>query len=248
LDEDDIDEVLAAVNPKKLTKTTSKVIKSTVAKFGQKTASEASINITFDVGTPKVAKFLKEFAGERMEDMVNATTISKLRDTMSAGVAAGESTKDIAARVREVFEDSTDSRAETIARTEIARASNFGSIEGMAQAGIEKKEWLATQDENTRDTHSEMDGQIVGIDDDFESPAGGTAAYPGDFGDPAEDVNCRCTVLSVIDKSARTTRWRGIEAERAPFDRAMRRALRQGFTDQQADVLSALEEVSGESV
>jgi SPP1 gp7 family putative phage head morphogenesis protein len=248
IDDDDIDELVDAVAPEKLSKRTSKIVKSAVEKFGQDRINEVSQGVDFNVRSPKVERFLENFAGNRIK-RINETTTDQLRETLRAGVAAGESTRDIAARIREVFEDATDSRATTIARSEIGRASNFGSTEGMKQAGIEQKEWLATQDDVVRDTHSEMDGQRVGIDEEFESPAGGRAEYPGDFGEPEEDINCRCTVLSVFDeRSARQAMWKSVESERAPFDRQMRRALRQGFADQLSAVLSELKRISGDSI
>lgn len=44
---------------------------------------------------------------------------------------------------------------------------------------------------DTRETHRALDGKIREVDEPFES-GGMKAMYPGDFGDPAEDCNCRC--------------------------------------------------------
>jgi hypothetical protein len=49
-------------------------------------------------------------------------------------------------------------------------------------------------DGNTRPTHRHLDGQIREMDEPFEMD-GKSAMYPGDFGDPAEDCNCRCVTL-----------------------------------------------------
>lgn len=43
--------------------------------------------------------------------------------------------------------------------------------------------------------HRELDGQIREVDEPFEA-YGKKAMYPGDFGDPAEDCNCRCVSLT----------------------------------------------------
>ena len=58
------------------------------------------------------------------------------------------------------------------------------------------KQWDATLDGDTRPTHRALDGQIRETDKPFESSSGRTARYPGDFGDPAEDCNCRCVALT----------------------------------------------------
>lgn len=57
------------------------------------------------------------------------------------------------------------------------------------------KQWDSTLDSRTRPTHRALDGEIVGVDEEFVSPAGGTALYPGGFSDPKEDCRCRCVLL-----------------------------------------------------
>ncbi len=56
------------------------------------------------------------------------------------------------------------------------------------------KQWDASLDDVTRDTHRQLDGKIVEMDEYFVS---GTkkALHPGQFGDPAEDCNYRCRSL-----------------------------------------------------
>ena len=58
------------------------------------------------------------------------------------------------------------------------------------------KQWDAMHDSDIRPTHRELDGQIRETDEDFESSSGRKAKFPGDFGDPAEDCNCRCVALT----------------------------------------------------
>ena len=57
------------------------------------------------------------------------------------------------------------------------------------------KQWDATLDSVTRPTHQQLDGQIRETDEYFEV-GGKKAQYPGAFGDPAEDCNCRCVALT----------------------------------------------------
>ncbi len=102
--------------------------------------------------------------------------------------------------MRDVFEDAQGYRSTLIARTETTRAAGWGNVTAFKEGGAEAKEWVATRDNRTRDDHDEMDGQVVGIDEPFETPGGEDGDHPGDFDDPAEDCNCRCTV-SVADKS-----------------------------------------------
>lgn len=90
-------------------------------------------------------------------------------------------------------------RASAIARTETMRAYASGSMEIYRSAGVTEKEWLATQDDHTRDSHSEADGQVVGIDEPF-NVGGVEMMQPGDpNAPPDETINCRCTVLPVVE-------------------------------------------------
>ena len=61
------------------------------------------------------------------------------------------------------------------------------------------KQWDSTLDRKTRPTHRELDGQIIGVNDYFHSSGGGKSLYPGGFGDPKEDCNCRCCLVQVAE-------------------------------------------------
>jgi hypothetical protein len=101
------------------------------------------------------------------------------------------------------------SRAKTIARTEghrIQQSSTYDAQKAAKKKGADVvKQWDSTLDGATRDTHRLLDGQIREIDEPFEE-GGKKAMYPGDFGDPAEDCNCRCASLT-------RARWGLDEAE-----------------------------------
>lgn len=56
------------------------------------------------------------------------------------------------------------------------------------------KQWDASLDSKTRDTHRQLDGQIRELDEEFEVE-GKKAMMPGGFGEPEEDINCRCALL-----------------------------------------------------
>jgi uncharacterized protein with gpF-like domain len=65
-------------------------------------------------------------------------------------------------------------------------------------AGVERIEWLAAGDAATRDTHADLDGQIVERGMSFRSDV--TLRWPHDPHAPAaEVVNCRCDFLPVLD-------------------------------------------------
>ena len=94
-------------------------------------------------------------------------------------------------------------RTFNIARTEGHRIQQEATYNLQARA-IKKgakifKQWDSTLDRKTRPTHRELDGQIIGVNDYFHSSGGGKALYPGGFGDPKEDCNCRCCLVQVAE-------------------------------------------------
>jgi hypothetical protein len=60
-----------------------------------------------------------------------------------------------------------------------------------------QKEWMATLDSHTRDSHADVDGERVDVNSKFSNGL----MYPGEAGGaPAEVYNCRCTMVSDIKK------------------------------------------------
>lgn len=117
---------------------------------------------------------------------------------ISRGIASGLMYNEIARNI-EFFTNAPLSRAKTIVRTEAHRIQE-ASTEDARQLAKSKgadvvKQWDATLDGDTRPTHRELDGQIRELDEYFEAN-GKKAKYPGEFGDPAEDCNCRCAALT----------------------------------------------------
>ena len=56
------------------------------------------------------------------------------------------------------------------------------------------KNWVATEDDRTRETHAAADGQTVKLDADFEV-GDAELEFPSDpNGPPEEVINCRCAV------------------------------------------------------
>jgi uncharacterized protein with gpF-like domain len=90
-------------------------------------------------------------------------------------------------------------RARSIVITEAHRiqeeSSQNAREEAKKQGANIVKQWDATLDHRTRDTHRRLDGQIREVDEPFEID-GKTAMYPGGFGRAEEDCNCRCVALT----------------------------------------------------
>ena len=129
---------------------------------------------------------------------INMTTMDAIRKALAEGFAEGESIQQLTKRIEGYFEGNAKARATMVARTETIAASNAGAVDRYAKEGIKQKEWFAAMDERTRDTHLAANGQIVGINENFKVGADYMPG-PGQGSDPSENVNCRCSVLPVIE-------------------------------------------------
>ena len=126
--------------------------------------------------------------------------IAKLKKTISSeitrGIASSRPYAEIARNLGNAAEIPKN-RAKLITRTEghrVQSASNYNAcVDAKAKGADVVKQWSAALDARTRPSHRSLDGQIVEVDEPF-SLGNKTAMFPGDFGDPAEDCNCRCRV------------------------------------------------------
>ncbi len=130
--------------------------------------------------------------------VISEETAKLLSEQLAEGYSQGESIDDISRRVKKLFDGMETYRAERIARTEIIATSNQSSLSTYEEYGVHKKEWLAALDERTRESHLQANGQVVGIDEDFKV-GNDMMPAPGQGSDPAEVINCRCTILPVVD-------------------------------------------------
>lgn len=146
------------------------------------------------------------------ENMLRGATArwhsQKLVSAITQGILQGESVQDVSKRIMAVSKMDS-AAAERAARTALTCAENKGrqhSYERAREKGIDgQKEWIATLDGRTRDSHREMDGVRVGISEKF--PNG--LEEPGDpSGYPEEVWNCRCTMALVASASdSALERW-----------------------------------------
>jgi len=147
----------------------------------------------------EAVKLKLEADGQVFFNLVNQTTGRRLSDVLADAAESGDSIDQIARSIREVF-GVRRKQAVTIARTEMAGATQAAQIEGYAQSGVvERVEWGTSLDDAVRDSH-QIDGQIVAVGTPFTLADGVTARAPGDPALPAEDrINCRCFVTALPD-------------------------------------------------
>lgn len=140
----------------------------------------------FDLDTPKIKNFIPERAKYFAESISNTTT-NKLLNSIQEGIDNAETLEEISERVAGIYDIAVGSRTQTIARTEVAAASNFGSVEAYSQAGIEKHQWVVVNPIDEPCLGNE--GQIVKIGEDFNDGSSQAPIHP----------NCQCTTIPVFE-------------------------------------------------
>ena len=125
----------------------------------------------------------------------------QLREHLAQSLIQGEAYGTAARRIKERM-DIGATNVLRIAHTEMHRTRQQAKLDSMeegAKAGVVvKKMWVATVDDRTRDSHQELDGVTIGINEDFEGEEGSGPA-PGMMGSAEEDINCRCTMIEVVE-------------------------------------------------
>lgn len=144
----------------------------------------------------KISQGLYQRMGEDTEHLKKS-----IKAELSRGISNGSSWNAVAGKIAGGMNSPFDKaykRTLGIARTEGHRVRQQATYQCQQRAKAKGadvvKQWDSTLDGVTRPTHRELDGQVREIDEPFEV-AGMEAMYPGAFGNPAEDCNCRCCLL-----------------------------------------------------
>lgn len=130
---------------------------------------------------------------------ISSTHTDRIMSAITAGVEEKLTVDQIARRIADTFVDplAMRAKAETIARTETLTAASIGQAAALNNAkevipGL-KKGWIDAGDDRVRDSHAEVSGEVVDVDDTFSNGL----RWPRDTNadDPGEVINCRCTVV-----------------------------------------------------
>ena len=129
------------------------------------------------------------------------TTRSQIVRQVVVGQAEGLGVDQIATNIARNVSGIAKMRGALIARTETHGAANHGADASARQTGLQlKKEWIAVEDDRTRDQHRDVDRDIVGMDDTF-TVGGESLRYPGDpMGSAENTINCRCAVGYIVQE------------------------------------------------
>lgn len=144
---------------------------------------------------PPISKTVSQAIAEGKDIRWNRQQINSV---MLQGILQGESIPKIAKRLAETVGEKNYKSAVRNARTMTTRAENYGRLDSYKRAqkmGIKmKKQWVATLDQVTRDSHVDVDGETVDVDATFSNGLD----CPGGMGPPEEVYNCRCTMVAQL--------------------------------------------------
>lgn len=185
-----LDEMFSPELEIKLAKNTAvPLLKQILVEAGLETIEMLDYNHNF-VFSSTMEKWIDNRADLFAKEITD-TTFNKLKSQFSQAIDANETREQLVDRIKETYSGFTESRAKTIARTEVHGATEQGTLDAYKQAGVSIKIWVAVTDGVTRESHAMLDGEEVPINGYFSNGL----FMPGDPNGPAEEViNCRCQI------------------------------------------------------
>lgn len=144
----------------------------------------------------------------------------KVNNAITQGIIQGERLDQITDRLATELCAQNMNTMKTFARTGMTQAQNAGRFQRQMDAkklGINLvKEWMATLDGRTRDSHRHLDGEQIKVGDKWHPQKFSNGCrYPGDPEGPAREVyNCRCTLVAdLVDYPAEYERYDNIDGK-----------------------------------
>ena len=164
-----------------------------------------NINTSYTLyNIPAVERLLREKPNLLPKAKVDASkdekwNKKKINSAVMQGILQGDDLKSVSKRLQSVT-NMDDNAAIRNARTMMTSAQNAGRLDAYrrsAKLGIKvQKQWMATLDKHTRESHRALDGEVTPLNKAFSNGL----MYPGDTkwgaNMPAEIYNCRCTLVA----------------------------------------------------
>jgi SPP1 gp7 family putative phage head morphogenesis protein len=150
--------------------------------------SAADLGVNYSTLHPSALKFARTRIDESLSS-IGKTTRKLVNDILQGGIEEGRSVREIADVIRDAT-GFTDTRSMLIARTEttaiysgapVSAISAFGEATGRSFL----KTWFGVMDDRERDEHVALEGETVGIDENFSNGL----QYPS-------EPNCRCAAVT----------------------------------------------------
>ena len=203
-----IDVVLAAIFPDSVRNILALIAKN---------ALERAVRVAWGRAAREVGSTLDRSAADglardllaRMSGQVNSATADAILAILGDGINQGQTINEMQGRIMDATAFAP-SRSLAISRTETTRAASASASAAWGRTSEAtgtriRRAWLAARDGSVREAHSALDGQVVELGELFVVPASGgqfsgaKGMGPGEFSAAGMCVNCRCTVIPVVE-------------------------------------------------
>jgi HK97 family phage portal protein len=176
------------------------------------TADQASASVggVFDIESENIQKAIQA-EQYKFASRVSKTSAKQIRGIISDTFAEGKTLGEVSKAVKDLGKVWQGGRADTVARTETARAANEGAKMGYREAGVTKLRYTAVLDDRTTEICKALDGKIVGIEEKFLSAEEGFTDSKGNavdlsYNDGVPNAgsahpNCRSTIVAVFEST-----------------------------------------------
>ena len=139
--------------------------------------------------SPRAERDLLDRTFRASEQTMNRVD-NQINNIITDGYRSGKGINDIGSQLSKRFDQLSSWESRRIARTEVNTSHNVATRDTYKDLGVEYTQWIAASDDRTRDSHLEVDGEIIPIDGKYSNGLG----YPGDMSGPIEEwINCRCS-------------------------------------------------------
>ncbi len=158
--------------------------KATAEQIGSQVAKQFGGNYSLEDLSQWLSENTSKAAGA-----INATTAQQIQDAIANAEqddAEDAPTPDQA--VNHLFTVGIAARAAQIALTRVAQVSGYATTDAGKQHKASSKTWNTGP--NPRPSHADMDGETVGLDEQFSDGSD----FPGSSPDPNESAGCNCTL------------------------------------------------------
>ena len=162
----------------------------------------ANNNYSFKAVKPRLNKRFDLFATLRgaEEDLLERVFIASqatlarvdtsIKTLLTEGYQSGKGINYVSNLLVKRFDQLQTWEAQRIARTEIHNSHNTAVMDTYNEYGVEYTMWIAADDERTRESHLEINGEIIRLGDTYSNGL----RFPGDTDGPIEEwINCRCS-------------------------------------------------------
>ncbi|PWI62426.1 hypothetical protein DCS65_03395 [Bacillus subtilis] len=177
-------------------------LQQTIEELAEVIMDSIDPEVPFKVLSTRTVNWIRDWS-EKLAQIMKLNTHEAVENILTDAIENGSSIQDIELTLKEMPQFDRE-RARTTAITEVLAASSAAQHESYAQSpAVKKKKWRHSggKKNNPRESHINLDGTVIGIDEEFQIPGSSeTCMFPRDPKLSAgERINCHCVLAPVVD-------------------------------------------------